>query len=44
VYTGSSDGVIHIYDLLTGDLAMKLPQKGENTSGPDVAGYYNRRH
>jgi DDB1- and CUL4-associated factor 11 len=25
IYTGSSDGRIHIYDLLTGDVAMKLP-------------------
>lgn len=42
VYTGSSDGKVHIYDLLTGDTAMTLPQKGES-SGPDVAGYYYRR-
>jgi len=25
VYTGSSDGRIHIYDLMTGNTAMRLP-------------------
>lgn len=44
VYTGSSDGRIHVYDLLTGDTAMRLPQKGR-TSGADVSyySYHSRR-
>ena len=41
VYTGSSDGRIHIYDLLTGEVAMRLPQEGP-TSGAD-ASYYGRQ-
>lgn len=39
VYTGSSDGRIHIFDLLTGDTAMTLPHRGK-ASGVDAAGYY----
>ena len=42
VYTGSSDGKVHIYDLLTGDTAMTLPKHGQ-ASGPDCAGYSYRR-
>lgn len=41
VYTGSSDGKIHIYDLLTGDTAMTLPQYGP-ASRRDCNDYYYR--
>ena len=40
IYTGSSDGRIHIYDLLTGNTAMRLPQTGR-APGEDVGGYYH---
>ena len=40
VYTGSSDGRIHIYDTLTGGTAMKLPESGK-ASGQDS--YYGNR-
>jgi WD repeat-containing protein 23 len=39
VYTGSSDGRIHIYDLMTGNVAIRLPQQGA-TSGEDVQGFF----
>lgn len=41
VYTGSANGKIHIYDLLTGGTAMVLPNKGK-ASGPDANNYYGR--
>ena len=43
VYTGSSDGRIHIYDLLTGDTAMRLPEHGL-ASGVDASHYGMRRN
>ena len=41
VYTGSANGRIHIFDLLTGEKAMVLPRSGR-ASGADANGYYNR--
>jgi len=40
VYTGSSNGKVHIYDLLTGDTAMVLPRSGK-ASGADAMSYYS---
>ena len=39
VYTGSSDGKLRIYDLISGGLVQSLPESG-SSSGQDVSDYY----
>ena len=42
VYTGSSNGVLHIYDLVTGDTAGILNKPAHINDREDRYGYYSR--